>query len=151
MPEKGIRFQRYVKYKAKIDPNFGGGEKRIIPLAGQALRHTQDKDSVKSEGGTGSAPPLLDARPRVGARGQSLRGQDGVGVGSCHGEARIAKGAGDGEGGCVSGAWFDGAHHERVFRCPLWGCLKRLREAAARECRPGGCMRPLRCSTGAVG
>ena len=29
MPEKGIRFQRYVKYKAKIDPNFGGGEKRI--------------------------------------------------------------------------------------------------------------------------
>ena len=29
MPEKGIRFQRYVKYKAKIDPNFDGGEKRI--------------------------------------------------------------------------------------------------------------------------
>ena len=26
---RGIRFQRYVKYKAKIDPNFGGGEKRI--------------------------------------------------------------------------------------------------------------------------
>ena len=29
MPEKGIRFQRYVKYKAKCEPNFGGGEKRI--------------------------------------------------------------------------------------------------------------------------
>ena len=29
MPEKGIRFQRYVKYKAKIGRNFGGGEKRI--------------------------------------------------------------------------------------------------------------------------
>ena len=35
---KGIRFQRYVKYKAKFGRNFGGGEKRII------LRHTQDKD-----------------------------------------------------------------------------------------------------------
>ena len=29
MPEKGIRFQRYVKYKAKCEANFGGGEKRI--------------------------------------------------------------------------------------------------------------------------
>ena len=29
MPEKGIRFQRYVKYKAKLEGNFGGGEKRI--------------------------------------------------------------------------------------------------------------------------
>ena len=26
---KGIRFQRYVKYKAKLEANFGGGEKRI--------------------------------------------------------------------------------------------------------------------------
>ena len=26
---KGIRFQRYVKYKAKCEANFGGGEKRI--------------------------------------------------------------------------------------------------------------------------
>ncbi len=25
----GIRFQRYVKYKAKLEGNFGGGEKRI--------------------------------------------------------------------------------------------------------------------------
>ena len=24
-----IRFQRYVKYKAKLEGNFGGGEKRI--------------------------------------------------------------------------------------------------------------------------
>ncbi len=29
MPEKGIRFQRYVKHKAKFGRNFGGGEKRI--------------------------------------------------------------------------------------------------------------------------
>ena len=26
---RGIRFQRYVKYKAKCGANFGGGEKRI--------------------------------------------------------------------------------------------------------------------------
>ena len=26
---RGIRFQRYVKYKAKLEANFGGGEKRI--------------------------------------------------------------------------------------------------------------------------
>ena len=26
---RGIRFQRYVKYKAKFGRNFGGGEKRI--------------------------------------------------------------------------------------------------------------------------
>ncbi len=29
MPEKGICFQRYVKYKAKCGRNFGGGEKQI--------------------------------------------------------------------------------------------------------------------------
>ena len=26
---RGNRFQRYVKYKAKLEGNFGGGEKRI--------------------------------------------------------------------------------------------------------------------------
>ena len=29
MLEKRIRFQRYVKSKAKCEANFGGGEKRI--------------------------------------------------------------------------------------------------------------------------
>ncbi len=95
---RGIRFQRYVKYKAKIEPNFGGGEKRII------LRHTQDKDFRGKNGGMeagvlaaeGRATPLMDAR---------LRGQDGgVSAGSCHGRLRVAGAEGVGKGE-VSGGY----------------------------------------------
>ncbi len=63
---RGIRFQRYVKYKAKLEGNFGGGEKRIR-FRGKV--GGMEAGVLAAKGGT---TPPLDAR---------LRGQDGWEVG----------------------------------------------------------------------
>ena len=103
MPEKGIRFQRYVKYKAKCEANFGGGEKRI------KFRGKVEGVKVGVLATKRRATPLMDARSPIGV-GDRVRGQDpsaalrvnsgggGVNAGSCHGE-RIARAGGYGEGG----------------------------------------------------
>ncbi len=76
---KGIRFQRYVKYKAKIEPNFGGGEKRIR-FGGKV----EDMEAVVLVA-EGRAPPrVLGAFLEV--HGLRVAGAEGVGKGEVSGE-----------------------------------------------------------------
>ena len=71
---KGIRFQRYVKSKAKCEANFGGGEKRIRFRGPSTLLRVNFVEGMEAVvlASKGCATPLLDAR---------LRGQDGGGGG----------------------------------------------------------------------
>ena len=87
---RGIRFQRYVKYKAKCEANFGGGEKQI------RFRGKVEGREAGVLVAKGRATLLLDAR---------LRGKDGMSAGSCHRKARIARGASGREGGDVRERW----------------------------------------------
>ena len=97
---KGIRFQRYVKYKAKIEPNFGGGEKRIR-FGGKV----EDMEAVVLVA-EGRAPPrVLGAFLEV--HGLRVAGAEGVGKGEVSGgEGQVCLQAGGlrcfvgGGGGC---------------------------------------------------
>ena len=61
MPEKGIRFQRYVKYKAKCEAHFvGGGEKRI-----RFRGKVEDMEAGVLVAKGRATPRVLDAFPRV--------------------------------------------------------------------------------------
>ena len=94
MPEKGIRFQRYVKYKAKIEPNFGGGEKRII-FGGKVEDMEAGFLAAK-----GRAPPRV-----LGGSGPVWMGMGLL----CGHVDRIGDGGGCGEGG-------DGGHAGKQAR-----------------------------------
>ena len=85
---RGIRFQRYVKYKAKLEGNFGGGEKRI-----RFRGKVEDGKTVVLAAKARATPTpwgLLGAFLRV--HGDRVWAQRGVGKGEVSGGGRRANG-----------------------------------------------------------
>ena len=90
------------------------------------LGQAQDRPFDKRGGEIGAAAPPLGSRSLIGV-GDRLHGNDGggdgVSVGGCHGEARIARGAGvEEEGGGRGGREDCGCDGDTVFVSD-WGTL----------------------------